>query len=263
MAMNVDFQPLPRKPANFIPIWLCAVCAILYAMSWHLSLSFGDLVSGIGDTGDYISQFFHPDFSLGHKYVWLMIETVCTALWGTAIACIVALVLSPLAASTLTPHPLIYRATREVLNFMRAMPDMLLALMLVSAIGLGPLPGAFALGIHTAGFLGKFYSELLERVPRGRYEALAATGAGFVQTTMIAGYPSILREMAGYTFYIFDRNIRMASVLGLVGAGGIGLELESTLGFFLYNKASAIIIIIFATLFVVDALSSTIRRRLT
>jgi len=127
---------------------------------------------------------------------------------------------------------------------------------------MGPLPGALALGIHTAGFLGKFFSESLERVDGGVYEAVSATGASRLQVVMYAGWPSILREALGYTLYIFDRNVRMAAVLGLVGAGGIGLALHDTLRMFNYNESAALIIVILVTILIIDYLSTWLRGKL-
>jgi phosphonate transport system permease protein len=134
---------------------------------------------------------------------------------------------------------------------------------LISAgLGLGPQAGALALGIHTAGFLGKFFAESLERVDKGSYEALDAVGAGFSQKLMYAGWPSILREMSGYTLYILDRNIRTAAVLGLVGAGGIGIALYDTLRMFNYSQSAALLIVLVITIMLLDRMSNFIRSKL-
>jgi phosphonate transport system permease protein len=119
-----------------------------------------------------------------------------------------------------------------------------------------------ALGVHTAGFMGKFCAESMERVEPGIYEALAATGATLPQRIMYAAWPSVLREAAGYALIILDRNVRMAAVLGLVGAGGIGLALHDTLRLFDYGRSSALILVMLVTIIVIDTLSSSLRRRL-
>jgi phosphonate transport system permease protein len=124
------------------------------------------------------------------------------------------------------------------------------------------MPGALAIGVHTAGFLGKFFAESLERVDPGVYEALAATGAGRMQVVMCAGWPSIQREALGYVLYIFDRNVRAASVLGLVGAGGIGLALHDTLRLFNYGESAALILLLLVTILVIDNLSTWLRRKI-
>lgn len=254
--------PLPPKPRNLFPVWLALLLAVIYLIVWDLDISFETLWYGLEDMAEYFGRYGSPDFSRLSRYLELMGQTLATALWGTGFALIVAFFLAPLAARNLAPHPLLYRLAREVLNFMRAMPDLLLALIFVAALGLGPMPGAMALGVHTAGFLGKFFAESLERVDKGTYEGVAATGANFPQLVMYAGWPSILREAAGYTLYIMDRNVRMASVLGLVGAGGIGLALHDTLRLFDYGQSAALIIVILVTIVVIDRLSAWIREKL-
>jgi phosphonate transport system permease protein len=145
---------------------------------------------------------------------------------------------------------------------MRAMPDLVLALMFVAAIGLGPFPGALALGVHSAGFLGKFLAECMERVDKDTCEGVASTGASFVQRLAFVAWPSILREGFGYLLFILDRNVRMASMLGMVGAGGIGLELYNSLRMFNYDQSAAMILVILAALLLIDHSSSWLRRRL-
>jgi phosphonate transport system permease protein len=228
----------------------------------HLELSFATLASSGRDMAEYLGRYRAPDFSELPRYLALMGQTLAIALWGTFLAVIVGALLGPLAARNLSPHPAVYRVAREALNFLRAMPDLLLALLFVAALGLGPLPGALALGVHTAGFLGKFFAESMERVDGGIYEALAATGATRAQIVMYAAWPSVLREAVGFTAYIFDRNVRMASVLGLVGAGGIGLALHETLRFFDYGRSAALIAVLVVAVVAVDRLSTWIREAL-
>ena len=261
-ATETTRPPLPKKPFNPTPVWLTAWLALLWLIVVDLELSFDTLLYGVDDIFEYFSRYGSPNFADLSRYVELLIQTLATALWGSALAFLVAVVLAPFAARNLTPNATVYRIARETLNFMRAMPDLLLALIFVAALGLGPLPGALALGIHTAGFLGKFLAESLERVDAGIYEAVSATGASRLQIVMYAGWPSILREALGYTLYIFDRNVRMASVLGLVGAGGIGLALHDTLRMFNYDQSAALIIVILITILVIDYLSTWIRGKL-
>ena len=255
-------SPLPPKPRNPAPVWVTAVVAILWLIVLDLDISFEELAYGVDDIAEYFSRYRQPDFTHLSRYLSLMGITLATALWGTVLAMLVAVFLAPFAARNFSPHPAAYRIVRETLNFMRAMPDLLLALIFVAALGLGPLPGALALGVHTAGFLGKFFAESLERVDQGIYEGVASTGANFPQMVMYAGWPSIMREALGYLLYILDRNVRMASVLGLVGAGGIGLALHDTLRLFDYGQSAALILVILATILLIDYASAWLRRRL-
>jgi phosphonate transport system permease protein len=254
---------LPKRPRNLFPLWLTAVLALMWIFIHDLDLSFQALIYGASDMVEYFSRYTSPDLSHLSRYLGLMLETLATALWGTFFALVVASLLAPLAARNLALNRFTYRAARELLNFMRAMPDLLLALIFVAAIGLGPLPGALALGVHTAGFLGKFFAESMERVDIGVYEALTATGARLPQRIMYAAWPSILREAAGYVLYIFDRNVRMASVLGMVGAGGIGLALHDTLRMFNYGQSATLILVILGTIMLIDYASTWLRGRLS
>ncbi|MCH8497373.1 MAG: phosphonate ABC transporter, permease protein PhnE [Marinobacter sp.] len=253
---------LPGKPKEWLPLWATLIVAAVWFMAIDLEINLQTLIWGVQDMGEFISRFTSPDFSRWAQYLSLMGATLAMAFWGSVIAFLISFVLAPLGARNLSPHPVVYRVVREFFNLCRAMPDLLLALILVSAIGLGPLPGILALGISTAGFLGKFFAESLERVPAGRYEALASVGAGYMQTLMYAGWPSILREMTGYTLFILDRNVRMASVLGLVGAGGIGTALSTALRTFNYDRAAAMILVMVATILLIDFISAWLRKRL-
>lgn len=255
-------RPLPKKPFNPAPVWLSTWFAILGLIVVDLDLSFQTLIWGLEDMAEYFSRYGNPDFSNLSRYLELMAQTLATAIWGTALALLAAVALAPLAARNFTLGPKTYRIARELLSFMRAMPDLLLALIFVAAMGLGPLPGALALGVHTAGFLGKFFAESLERVDAGVIEAVRASGASHTQVVLYAGWPCILREALGYTLYIMDRNVRMASVLGLVGAGGIGLALHDTLRLFNYDESAALIAVILSVLLAFDYFSTWLRGKL-
>lgn len=257
-----ETPPLPPRPRSWLPVRAAAALALLYAAGHDLELSFEDLAYGLDDMVEYFGRYSAPDFAGVPGMLKLMLQTLATALWGTVLALVLGGLLAPLAARNLAPGRWTYLAVREVLNLMRAMPDLLLALVFVAALGLGPLPGVLALGVHTAGFMGKFCAESMERVEPGVYQALAATGATLPQRIMYAAWPSVLREATGYALVILDRNVRMASVLGLVGAGGIGLALHDTLRLFDYARSSALILVMLLTIIAIDALSSSLRRRL-
>lgn len=256
-------NPLPPKPRGLFPVWLAVVVALAWMAAHDLELSPGTLLYGVDDMVEYVGRYGAPDFRDLPHHLALVGQTLATALWGTAIAVVIALVVAPFAARPVTSGRVGYRVARESLNVIRAIPDLLLALAFVAALGLGPLPGALALGVHTGGFMGKFCAESMERVDAGLYEALAATGATRAQSVMYVAWPSILREFAGYALFLFDRNVRMASVLGLVGAGGIGLALHDTLRLFDYPRSAALILLLVVVIAVIDACSSWLRARLT
>jgi phosphonate transport system permease protein len=167
-----------------------------------------------------------------------------------------------LSARNLAPNYGIFLAARTVTIFFRAIPEFIIAMILVIAIGFGAIPGVLALGIHTMGFLAKFYAEDIEHVNKGPIEALKSSGASKRQIISFAIIPQIIPSFIANNLYIFDRNIRMATMLGIVGAGGIGYELQSSFRMFEYQKVSAIITIIFITIFIIDHLSSFIRSKI-
>ena len=136
-----------------------------------------------------------------------------------------------------------------------------MAMILVIAIGFGAMPGVIALGFHTMGFLAKFYAEAIEHINEGPIQALETTGASRRQVIAFAVVPQILPSFIGNNLYILDRNIRMATMLGIVGAGGIGYELQSSFRMFEYQRVSVIIIVIFVTILAIDMISSYIRSK--
>jgi phosphonate transport system permease protein len=187
------------------------------------------------------------------------LETVQMALAGTFLALFVAFPLGFLAARNTTPHPLVYHALRTVLNFLRTIPDLALGLVFVSAVGLGAFAGTLALAIHTATVLGKLLSESVENIDEGIVEAIRATGAGYAQILSFAVLPQILPDLISFTLYRLETNIRAASVLGLIGAGGIGYLMSTSFRTFQYQEAAAIVIVLIALVMLVDSLSSRLR----
>jgi phosphonate transport system permease protein len=194
-------------------------------------------------------------------YVLLkMIETLEMALWGTIIAVVISVPLAYYAAANYAPNRLVYNASRSVISFLRSMPELVIALFLVLAFGFGPIAGFLALGIHGAGFLGKFYAEDIENADRGPQEALHAIGAGKIKTLWFGVLPQVMPQYIAYTLYILDRNVRMAVVIGIVGAGGIGQELKGRFEMFNFSHVGTILLVIFITVFLLDRFSARLRR---
>jgi len=188
------------------------------------------------------------------------LETVQMALAGTFLALVAAFPLGFLAARNTTPHPLVYHAVRGVLNLVRTIPDLALGLLFVAAVGLGAFAGTMALAIHTATVLGKLLSESVENIDEGVVDAIRATGAGYPQLLSFAVLPQILPDLISFTLYRFETNIRAASVLGLIGAGGIGYLMNTSFRTFQYQEAAAIVLILIALVMFVDYFSSRLRR---
>ena len=188
------------------------------------------------------------------------LETVQMALAGTFLAFLAAFPIGFLAARNTTPHPWVYHLLRSLLNFIRTIPDLALGLLFVAAVGLGAFAGTLALAIHTATVLGKLLSESVENIDEGVVEAIRATGAGYGQILSFAVLPQILPDLISFTLYRLETNIRAASVLGLIGAGGIGYLMNSSFRTFQYQEAAAIVLVLIVLVMLVDYLSSRLRR---
>jgi len=189
------------------------------------------------------------------------LETVQMALAGTFLALLVAFPLGFLAARNTTPHRFVYYGVRSCLNLVRTIPDLALGLLFVAAVGLGAFAGTLALAVHTATVLGKLLSESVENIDEGVVEAIRATGAGYAQILSFAVLPQILPDLISFTLYRLETNIRAASVLGLIGAGGIGYLMNTSFRTFQYQEAAAIVLVLIALVMLVDYLSSRLRAR--
>lgn len=189
------------------------------------------------------------------------LETVQMALAGTFLALLVAFPVGFLAARNTTPHRFVYYGVRMFLNLVRTIPDLALGLLFVAAVGLGAFAGTLALAVHTATVLGKLLSESVENIDEGVVEAIRATGAGYAQILSFAVLPQILPDLISFTLYRLETNIRAASVLGLIGAGGIGYLMNTSFRTFQYQEAAAIVLVLIALVMLVDYLSSRLRAR--
>jgi len=212
--------------------------------------------------GDIISRMLPPDFSNLNQLIYAMFETIEIAFLGTFIAIVLSIPLGLFSARNLAPNYFVYLICKTVIIFFRAIPEFIIAMILVIAIGFGAMPGVLALGLHTMGFLAKFYAEDIEHINNGPIDALKSSGATKGQIISFGVIPQILPSFVANNLYILDRNVRMATMLGIVGAGGIGYELQSSFRMFEYERVSAIIILIFAAIFVIDHLSSYIRSKI-
>lgn len=200
------------------------------------------------------------DNTFPQTVVGATIETIQMALAGTFLALVVAFPVGFLAARNTSPHAAIYYGTRLVLNFLRTIPDLALGLVFVAAVGLGAFAGTIALFVHTTTVLGKLLSESVENIDEGVVEAIRATGAGYGQILAFAVLPQILPDVISFTLYRLETNIRAASVLGLIGAGGIGYLMNTSFRTFQYQEASAIVLVLILLVMVVDYASYRLRQ---
>ena len=228
-----------------------------------LEINFIKLISDSSKyLGDILSRMVPPDFSNFDELIYAIFETIEIAFVGTFIAIILSIPLGLFSARNITPNYFVYIISKTIIVFFRAIPEFIMAMILVIAIGFGAMPGVLALGLHTMGFLAKFYAEDIEHINKGPIDALRSSGATKSQIISFGVIPQILPSFVANNLYILDRNVRMATMLGIVGAGGIGYELQSSFRMFEYQRVSAIIILIFISIFLIDHLSSFIRSKI-
>ena len=229
----------------------------------------------------YVKKLFPPDFSAPViESAWKgTIETFAISFMGTLMAVVIALATVFFASRNLIYSGLLYEmepnsgwkrflrmvpylSAKSLLNLLRTIPEMVWALIFVFLVGLGPFPGVLALGVHTGGVLGKLFGEVLEDVDTQPIEALQATGANRLQILFYGILPQVLPQFVSYTLYRWEVNIRVAAVLGLVGAGGLGQRIHIAISLFLENQLLTLIIAIYILVTIVDYLSGYLRRKM-
>lgn len=256
--------PWPKDP------WLnaqkLAVAVFLLAIyiwsAYGANLSPAELMRGLPHLGDIISRMLPPNWEILPRLLKPTIETMQISIWGTTLAIILTIPMGLAAAKNITPHPVVYVCSRFILNATRSISEIIFALIFVAAVGLGPFPGVLALAFHSVGMLGKFMADSIENIDTGPVEALTATGAGKWQVIVYAIVPQILPEFVTLCLYRWELNFRSATILGIVGAGGIGFELITSMRLFLYQDMTTILFVILAAVSLVDFISLRIRSRI-
>jgi len=263
--MNIgSYALMLGRPSGRTGWWpRLALTALFIVVLWWAArgaqVSATELVKGIPWIGDFLGRMFPPNWAFLEKLWVPAIETVQIALWGTLLAVILAVPFCFFAARNLTPNMAVFHFTRQVFNVTRGINEIILALIFVAAVGLGPFPGVLALAVHGAGMLGKFFSESIEEIDQGPIEALRATGAGPVQTIIFGVLPQVVTAWIAVLLYRFETNLRQATVLGMVGAGGIGFELVGSMKLFQYQDTATCILVIIVMVMAADYVSTRLR----
>jgi phosphonate transport system permease protein len=220
----------------------------------ELTLPFGLRIPAVGPAGVTVAV---PEVAFA------IIETIQMALVGTSIAVVASLPFGLLAARNTSPHRVVYQATRLVLNMIRAIPEIVFALIFVAAVGLGPFSGVLALSVAPIGYMGKLYAEAIEAIDPQQVLAVSATGANRAQTFVYGVVPQALPLIASYSLLVFEANVRTATILGIVGAGGVGFVLNKYMALFQYQYLMGAIVFLILAVTCIDRISDSIRRRLT
>ena len=248
-----------QKNVTISRIFYLIIAVIILIFSYIQSeLNFWQLFQSGGNMAEYISSYFPPDFSYWKLYLEDTLITISMGIWGTMLAAIASVPLSILASENVCPIWIV-QPTRRFLDAMRAINEVVFALIFVVAVGLGPFAGVMALFVHTSGALGKLYSEAVEAIDPGPVEGIRATGASKVQEIIFGIIPQVIPLWTSFTLYRFESNVRSASVLGIVGAGGIGVSLYQSFQSFAYTRVCAILIILIAATSIIDVISAKLR----
>lgn len=252
--------PLPSRLRG----WLFTLIVLaMLVWSWgptemHKSVM---IVTDWRNMADFLSGFLKPEFRDWDAYALAMVETVQIAVWGTALSVFVGAPFAILSAANVAPQWIV-QPTRRLMDAFRAINEIVFALLFVVAVGLGPLAGVLALAIHNTGIIAKLFSEAVEAIDPRPVEGIRATGAGRLQEVIFGIIPQVMPLWSSFTLYRFETNVRSATVLGLVGAGGIGQPLYENIRGFAYAETAAIIIIIVLTVMLIDMLSAQVRKLL-
>lgn len=220
------------------------------------------LVEGMPKFFDLLGRMMPPDTAVLGGLMGPLLETVEMALLGTTFPIFLALPLAFLAAVNVSPHPVVSATTRVVIGSLRTVPELIWAMILVTAVGLGPFPGVLALTLHSIGGLGKFYYEAIESSDPGLIEAMQATGASRFKVIWFGVMPNVIPIMMSSTLFYWEYNNRASTVLGLVGAGGIGLALTHAMADFRYKEVITCLILIVLILVVIDRISAYLRSKI-
>ncbi|MEJ8474338.1 phosphonate ABC transporter, permease protein PhnE [Roseibium algae] len=240
-------------------IWVGLIAMLVWSFKPAEMNRLGDVLTGGGNMAMLLEDFMVPNFRYWRSYMELMLETVQMAVWGSALSVFLAVPFGLLSSSNIAPSWVVF-PVRRLMDAFRAINELVFALIFVAAVGLGPLAGVLALVIHTTGTLAKLFSEAVEAIDPRPVEGIKATGAPAVQEIVYGVVPQVLPLWISYSLYRFEANVRAATVLGIVGAGGIGMSLSEALRGFDYSSGAAILLIILVTVSLLDIFGSLLRK---
>jgi phosphonate transport system permease protein len=227
---------------------------------WWLAIPFGQILQGLASLAKFVALMFPPSTG-GHLdlLVNAMGETLAIALLGTLIATVVAFPVSFLAAANTTPHPAIRFAVRRCLDVIRSIDALIWALVFVGVVGLGPFAGILAIAVSDTGALGKLFSEAIESADERTRESVLASGGTGLLAVRFGLLPQVLPIIAGQILYFIESNVRSATIIGIVGAGGIGLQLSEQIRTYDFDQVAFAVIMILITVAIIDWISGKLR----
>mgnify|MGYP000182063068 CR=1 FL=1 len=252
---------LPRTGILSFLAYLVAAVVILWSLG-SSELSLTKLARGVPEIGRLVSEMFPPALDRMPSIGNMLLQTFQMAVAGTFLGVVLSLPLAVLSARNTAPHWTVQVATRALVTAFRTVPDLVWAIIFVITVGLGPFAGVLALMVDTTGFCARFFAEAMEDADDGPPEALRSLGASSTATVVSAVFPATLPSMIATSLFAFEKATRSSVVLGLVGAGGIGVELMAAMDMYDYRNVSTIILCVFAMVLAVEQLSSALRQRI-
>jgi phosphonate transport system permease protein len=257
---------VPAKPARNWWLWGSAVGFLLAMTLWSargIGFSACELVCNLGSGSRLLQESWPPDFAFLPRLFDPFMETLYIAIIGTVVGGLLAVPIAVLAARNLSLGKLIWFADRNFMNILRTLPDLFWAMLFAAAVGFGPVAGALALSVFTIAVVSKLWSESLESIDMSLPEAVRSSGGSWLQMVQFGALPQALPHYVSYVLYAFELNVRSSMVLGLVGAGGIGMILETQRANFEYERVTMIILAVLVAVLIIEGISEAIRRRLT
>ena len=240
-----------------------AVVAAFYAVCLHVAeVNFAKLWAGLPRLANWAARAWPPDLSDLPTLAYRAAETVAMGTVGTTFGALIAVPICLLAARNITPSPWLNVPARGLLNVLRGIDSFVFALIFVAAVGLGPFAGVLGVALHAAGSIAKLWSEAIETAEPGPIEAVTMTGASKIKIVRYALTPDVLPNLSSITLYFWEWSIRASTVLGVVGAGGIGQELKNSIDLLAFDRVLTILLLILVMVTVIDSLSAWLRRRL-
>lgn len=267
-AASDSGKTVEELPPRFtFPKWTSVVIAVLLlglAVNGliRMDISWERMAEGPANIWDFVTGAFPPNLERAPNLAEAMLETLEMAIIGTAIGVLLSVPAAVLAAQNTTPFGPVGVAMRFILTVLRSIPELVWALIFVMAVGLGPLAGIFAIAVDVLGFAGRFFAERIEEVERGPIDALRSTGAAGVAVVAGAVMPASFASFTATSLYCLEKAIRGATILGMVGAGGIGMELTPAFTLRQFDTALTIILMILVVVFLAEQLSSLVRRKM-
>jgi phosphonate transport system permease protein len=250
------------RPRSWLYFFAWALALSILAASWSgADMRPWALVADGKNMAEYASGFFPPDFREWRLYLSEMLVTLKIAVWGTALAIVCAVPLGLLSSSNIAPW-WIHQPVRRLMDACRSINEMVFAMLFIVAVGLGPFAGVLALWVHTTGALAKLFSEAVEAIDPQPVEGIRATGASKLEEIRYGVLPQVMPLWISYALYRFESNVRSASVVGMVGAGGIGVILWEIIRGFQYAQTCAVLIIVIVTVSMIDMVSARLRKAL-